>query len=135
TGSLPELAWALDEPLADLSALGFLALSTLAAEHVTVALSGQGADELLGGYERHRTAALVGRWQRVPGPLRSGAERIASRSRLNGRRVAIVSARDPLERWLAIHRKLEPAFRAELVAGGPLDGPERAGPLISAYAD
>src|SRR5688500_21469 len=40
---LPELVWALDEPRADLSSLGFLALSELAARHVTVALSGQGA--------------------------------------------------------------------------------------------
>jgi asparagine synthase (glutamine-hydrolysing) len=40
----------MDEPVADLSSLGFLALSELAAKHVTVALSGQGADELLGGY-------------------------------------------------------------------------------------
>ncbi len=52
--SLQDLVWHLDEPLADLSALGFYALSKLAAEHVTVALSGQGADELLGGYPPHR---------------------------------------------------------------------------------
>jgi asparagine synthase (glutamine-hydrolysing) len=39
----------MDEPLADLSALGFRALSELASRHVTVALSGQGADELFAG--------------------------------------------------------------------------------------
>ena len=51
-----DLVWHLDEPLADLSSLGFIALSELAAQHVTVALSGQGADELLGGYRKHRAA-------------------------------------------------------------------------------
>ena len=51
-----DLIWHLDEPLADLSSLGFIALSELAAHHVTVALSGQGADELLGGYRKHRAA-------------------------------------------------------------------------------
>ena len=56
---LADLVWWLDEPLADLSGLGFLALSELASRHVTVALSGQGADELLGGYKKHRAAALV----------------------------------------------------------------------------
>jgi asparagine synthase (glutamine-hydrolysing) len=56
---LENLIWFLDEPIADLSALGFLALSELAARHVTVALSGQGADELLGGYLKHRAAVLV----------------------------------------------------------------------------
>ncbi len=65
---LAELVWFLDEPLADLSSLGFLALSELAAEHVTVALSGQGADELLGGYLKHRAAAVCGYWNRLPRP-------------------------------------------------------------------
>jgi asparagine synthase (glutamine-hydrolysing) len=46
---LQDLVWHLDEPLADLSALGFLPLCRLAREQVTVALTGQGADELLGG--------------------------------------------------------------------------------------
>ena len=67
---LPQLVWHLDEPLADLSALGFLALSQLATQHVTVALSGQGADELLGGYTKHLAASLA---QRVPTPLRRPA--------------------------------------------------------------
>ena len=75
---LSELSWHLDEPLADLSSLGFLALSKLAAETVTVALAGQGADELLGGYSRHRNAALAAR---VPARLR----RPLSRERARGR--------------------------------------------------
>ena len=66
TIELEDLVWALDEPLADLSALGFMALSELAARHVTVALAGQGADELFGGYSRHRRAALVDRSRIVP---------------------------------------------------------------------
>lgn len=56
---LETLVWQLDEPLADLSSLGFSALSELAARHVTVALSGQGADELLGGYAKHKAAAAA----------------------------------------------------------------------------
>ena len=48
-------------------------LCELAAEHVTVALSGQGADELLGGYRKHRVASLAEHWGRVPGPLRAAA--------------------------------------------------------------
>ena len=74
---LDELVWHLDEPLADLSSLGFLALSELAAEHVTVALSGQGADELLGGYRKHRAAALVGALA-APAAARSRAAALAA---------------------------------------------------------
>ena len=65
---LPDLLWHLDEPVADLSALGFHALSRMASRHVTVALSGQGADELFGGYRKHRAAAAVGTWRRTLGP-------------------------------------------------------------------
>jgi asparagine synthase (glutamine-hydrolysing) len=63
---LEDLVWALDEPVADLSALGFEALSQLARTHVTVALAGQGADELFGGYSRHLRAAVVSRARALP---------------------------------------------------------------------
>ncbi|HEX8053494.1 MAG TPA: asparagine synthase (glutamine-hydrolyzing), partial [Thermoleophilaceae bacterium] len=55
---LDEALWHLEEPVADLSFLAFLLLSRLARESVTVALSGQGADELLGGYRKHQVAAV-----------------------------------------------------------------------------
>ena len=44
----------------------------LAAQHVTVALSGQGADELLGGYRKHRAAAIAASWKRLPGTAPGG---------------------------------------------------------------
>ncbi len=69
TTSLEDLVWALDEPLADLSALGFKMLSELAAQHVTVAIAGQGADELFAGYSRYRRAALVERSRSLPQPV------------------------------------------------------------------
>ena len=56
---LPGLVWALDEPLADPAALPTLLLSREAKRHVTVALTGEGADEVFGGYERY-AAALAG---------------------------------------------------------------------------
>ena len=62
-------------PSRDLSTLGFFALCQVATQHVTVALCGQGADEVLGGYQSHRNAAAA-RFAR--GPLR-GAAVLASR--------------------------------------------------------
>jgi asparagine synthase (glutamine-hydrolysing) len=68
---LPKLAWHLDEPFADSSAVPTYYVSAAARERVTVALSGDGGDELWAGYARHR----VERWEmaarRGLGPLGS----------------------------------------------------------------
>jgi len=111
---LPELLWSLDEPVADLSALGFHALSQLASRYVTVALSGQGADELFGGYRKHRAAALVGRLGAARGPAGALARRAPARF---GRAAAALGARDPVERLLAASGQLDPELRARLVRG------------------
>jgi asparagine synthase (glutamine-hydrolysing) len=64
---LPKLIWYLDEPLADLSPLGLLALSALAAKEVDSVFSGQGSDQLFGGYRKHTAASIVGYYKNIPG--------------------------------------------------------------------
>jgi asparagine synthase (glutamine-hydrolysing) len=51
---LPTLVWHLDEPFGDSSAVPTYYVSAAAREHVTVALSGDGGDEIWAGYTRHR---------------------------------------------------------------------------------
>ncbi len=63
---------ALDEPLADSSCLPSYALCRAVSGEVRVALSGDGADELFGGYRRHAFAGLIQAWARLPLFLRGG---------------------------------------------------------------
>jgi asparagine synthase (glutamine-hydrolysing) len=115
---LAELVWHLDEPLADLSSLGFYALSKLASSHVTVALSGQGADELFGGYSKHRAATIAAAWRRVPRPLAAAGLAVARKGphRLS-RPVRTLEAADPVQRLLAMSSRVDSAMRAELYRG------------------
>ncbi len=67
---LPRLAWFLDEPLADDSAVPTFAVSRLAGRHVKVVLSGDGGDELFGGYAWTFRDQLRRWYGRLPHPLR-----------------------------------------------------------------
>ncbi|MEZ5098355.1 MAG: asparagine synthase (glutamine-hydrolyzing) [Thermoleophilia bacterium] len=116
---LEDLVWHLDEPLSDLSSLGFLALSQLASRHVTVALSGQGADELLGGYRKHQAAALCGLWDRVPRPLSTVGNAILRRFPHSIQAAHALAAGDPVSRLLIASSEISPAQRRSL-ARGPL---------------
>lgn len=71
-GILPNLVWHMDEPIADLSAIGFYFISKLAREKVTVALSGQGADELLAGYRKYIADKISPYYQMLPSRFRHG---------------------------------------------------------------
>lgn len=69
----------LDEPFADASAVPSYAVARATRQHVTVALSGDGADEVFGGYRKYQGEALIGRWMAIPGPLRWLAMQLLAR--------------------------------------------------------
>jgi asparagine synthase (glutamine-hydrolysing) len=115
---LSKLIWHLDEPLADLSSIGFLALCELAVKDVTVALSGQGADELFGGYRKHRVASLAEQWTRMPAGARSAAAAVMRRGPGRAGRLAdALQASDPVSRLLASAGYVHPDLRGELFSG------------------
>ena len=67
---LAHIQYHMDEPLADPAAIGLYFASRLAGEHVRVVLSGEGADELFGGYGIYREPLQKARlYRKLPAPL------------------------------------------------------------------
>lgn len=69
-GILDQLVWHYDEPFADSSAVPTWYVSKLTRQHVTVALTGDGGDELFAGYPRYRAVWLAEWFDRLPSGLR-----------------------------------------------------------------
>jgi asparagine synthase (glutamine-hydrolysing) len=107
------LLWHCDQPFGDSSAIPTYLLNELTRGDVTVALSGDGADELFAGYERFTAAVALARYQRLPQHLRSLARRglacapaAGVRSRLTSARRFVAAADRPLPEayrsWLSL---------------------------------
>jgi asparagine synthase (glutamine-hydrolysing) len=76
---IPRLLEYFDEPFADSSAIPTYFVSKLAREQVTVALSGDGGDELFGGYPWRQVQPAFHRVAgNLPGPVRSGIRRLSA---------------------------------------------------------
>jgi asparagine synthase (glutamine-hydrolysing) len=116
---LPALAEAFDEPFADSSALPTYLVSELAAREVKVALSGEGGDELFGGYYTYAADLLalrVGRVARLARPL---VERLPASTRrvsfdYKAKRFARAAHLPPLERHHGWKEIFSAEARAEL---------------------
>jgi asparagine synthase (glutamine-hydrolysing) len=78
-GLIEEIVWHLDEPFGDSSALPTYVVSRLAARDVTVALSGDGGDELFAGYDKYAVEERERRRERIPAPLRAILGQIGAR--------------------------------------------------------
>ncbi|KIL78854.1 asparagine synthase (glutamine-hydrolyzing) [Bacillus badius] len=66
----PKIIWHMDDPLADPAAVPLYFVAREAKKHVTVALSGEGADELFGGYNIYREPESLRVFNYIPSPVK-----------------------------------------------------------------
>ncbi|WP_076482471.1 asparagine synthase (glutamine-hydrolyzing) [Williamsia sterculiae] len=78
-GAIPEIIWYLDDPVADPSLIPLYFVAKEARKHVKVVLSGEGADELFGGYTIYKEPLSLAPFERMPGFLRGAAGRLSER--------------------------------------------------------
>src|SRR5262249_25271411 len=76
--ALPKINWYLDDPVADPAVVPLYFLAKAAAKQVTVVLSGEGADELFGGYGIYLEPLSPSTVAGLPDPMQRGLRKVAS---------------------------------------------------------
>jgi asparagine synthase (glutamine-hydrolysing) len=123
---------ALDEPFADASAVPTFLVSEATRRNVKVVLTGDGADEVFGGYRRYWSELHAGLWNRIPAPLRRALTALLGRmpegkdSRplewlRRARRFAATADADPVRRQAALMRLADQQELDRLLGPAPAD--------------
>lgn len=124
--AVPRLPEVFDEPLADLAQVPNLLIAARARQAVTVVLSGDGGDELFGGYDRYWDVARQwARAARIPAPLRRTLERACSSLRVTPPAFAAASADAlydaHLQHWEGLGGPAGAGLRLEVPEGAGVD--------------
>lgn len=112
---LPQLAWAYDEPFSDPSLLPTYYVSKLARDHVTVALTGDGGDEIFGGYTRYQREQTIARLPAAVRTALAAASRVLPEG-VRGQKRLRGLAGDLATRYVQTHMLFLPETRHHLYA-------------------
>ena len=78
-GSLSKIQYHMDEPLADPAAVALFFVCQIASENVKAVLSGEGADEIFGGYNIYHNPADMAKYFKIPRPIRKAVGAVAEK--------------------------------------------------------
>jgi asparagine synthase (glutamine-hydrolysing) len=120
-GLLPQLVRQYDEPIADSSAIPTYIVSRLIRQHATVALGGDGGDELFGGYPLYVWVSRIARAQSfLPAPLRAllGRTARALPTGTRGRNYAVALGSSGFETLGRTSLFFDQEWRRQLLVGG-----------------
>ena len=113
------VVWHLDQPIADPATLANYMVALLAERHVKMVLTGEGGDELFGGYARHAGDKFSPVFTRVPGPVKAAT-------------LAAVARLPSLQRpKLALYALCQPDETSRLVNWFPLFNPDTKAALLT----
>ena len=98
----PKVMNHVDEPLSDPSAIALYFLCKLASENVKVVLSGEGSDELFGGYNIYKSPFALAPMYKIPKPVRRGLAKTFQKLpfRFKGKNYVIRAGQDLEERYI-----------------------------------
>jgi asparagine synthase (glutamine-hydrolysing) len=137
--ALPRIVWHLDDPVADPALVPLYFLAQEAARHVKVVLSGEGADELFGGYTIYREPLSLQPIAGLPSPLRRALRALADRlpEGVRGQSMLRRGTTPIVERYYGNARIFDDAEKARLLGGPSPRHTDVTAPLYaeSAYLD
>ncbi len=115
-GNFAKIQYHMDEPLADPAAVALFFVCKLAAEKVKVVLSGEGADEIFGGYNIYHNPDDMASYEKIPKPIRRAVGKAASHlPHKHGVNFLIRGGQDLQERFIGNAYMFTPKERKELL--------------------
>lgn len=130
---LEEILYMMDEPHANPSIVPLYFLSELASQNVDVVLSGEGADELFGGYEEYETAPILKKYKKIPQLIRRPLGKLAMKlPEMKGKRFLIKGGL-PADDWFIGQAKIFAEDEAKNIITAPYSNTPTVQEIVKPY--
>ncbi len=123
--ALPEIMYHMDEPQSNPSVVPLYFLAELASRHVTVVLSGEGADELFGGYVWYQNSSVYETYSKIPLGIRQTLGKVARKLPEGRITNFMIKAATPIEeKFIGQAKVFEESDALKILKAPYKDGPD-----------